>query len=172
MTTLYSYNVLYPFAATIDSDTFDNAIKNFVTMHRNLNITRLIMADRFKNTMRADIAYRIKDNDLYAGISVTPTVYPSFRPTSPNRFGGPTQLLGLPSKPGDPLQPYGIRNTSDGQQVFPISKDNVAIGGIKGNFAYGIGGMPIYPSLAHQRITPYPGYFFNKKNAQKKFYKY
>ena len=48
------FNVLSPLAVSIDANTFSDAAKRFVEMQRNLDITRLILADRFKNTMRAE----------------------------------------------------------------------------------------------------------------------
>ena len=55
------FNVLSPFAYTIDADTFAVAAKDFVERQRNLDITRIILADRFNNAMRADVAYTVRD---------------------------------------------------------------------------------------------------------------
>ena len=97
------FNVLSPFAVNgafvgIDATSFKDAAKRFVTLQRNLDINKLILADRFNNAMKADIAYTIKDGNVVAGISLTPTIYsrtpyPAFatNPNIPTGYG----ILGL-----------------------------------------------------------------------------
>ena len=62
------FNVLSPLAVGIDANTFSDAAKRFVEMQRNLDITRIILADRFNNAMRADVAYTVRDGNVVAGI--------------------------------------------------------------------------------------------------------
>lgn len=159
------YNVLSPLVVGIDADTFSEAAKKFVTMQRNLDITRLILADRFNNAMRADVAYRVKDGNVVAGISIMPTVYPSANmaypavaTTSPTM---PYPAVGMVGRPAAFTQ-----TTSDGQQVFPIN-NNVAVGGVDANIGIGMG---YAPTLAHGYAPGYaPGYFanINNKNLKK-----
>ena len=59
------FNVLSPFAVSIDADKFSSAAKKFVEMQRSLDITRLILADRFNNTMKADVVYTKNKDDNY-----------------------------------------------------------------------------------------------------------
>lgn len=151
------FNILSPVLPIqpIDADTFSEAAKKFVEMKKNLDITRLILSDRFKNTMRADIAYNIRDNDLVAGISLRPSIYPSMpynvnphvvNPHVVNPYGLGSNLVGAVSHVnslGLPVQPVGlVRNTSDGQQVFPVNKNNIAVGGVNM-------GLGFSPTMAH-----------------------
>tara|TARA_B100001121_G_C18700175_1_gene627157 strand:+ start:11741 stop:12220 length:480 start_codon:yes stop_codon:yes gene_type:complete len=157
------FNVLSPLAVGIDANTFSDAAKRFVEMQRNLDITRIILADRFNNAMRADVAYTIRDGNVVAGISLMPTIYPrtpypavvTTNPNMPYPVGA--GLVGTVS----PFQPAGlIKTTSDGQQVLPINNNNVAVGGV--NMGLGVG-MGFSPTLAHgATFMPY-----NNKNSKK-----
>ena len=169
------FNVLSPVVTTVDADTFASAAKKFVTMQRSLDITKLIMADRFKNAVRADVVYTVKDGEVVAGISLSPTKYPVYPTiqvsTSGQKLpsvGPPFPLINAPI--GGPFSvPAVSASTRSGQQVFPVS--NVAVGGINAS-AVGAA-FPIMPSLAHQTvlgnpmISPYPGMFFNNKSLKK-----
>ena len=160
------FNVLSPLAVGIDANTFSDAAKRFVEMQRNLDITRIILADRFNNAMRADVAYTIRDGNVVAGISLMPTIYPrgpypAVATTSPNMaYPVGAGLVGAVSPVnalGMPVQPAGlIRTTDDGQQVLPVNKDNLAVGGV--NMGVGVGvnplGLGYAPSMAHGYITP------------------
>ena len=160
------YNVLSPYAVSIDANTFSEAAKNFVKMQRNLDITRIILADRFKNTMRADIGYSIRDGDLIAGISLTPTIYPRTPypavVTNSRTMPYPVGVAGM-GVAGIGLQPTGlIKTTSDGQQVLPIKDGSLGVGGINANaIAVNPLGLGYAPTLAH-----YPPTFFNKKQKE------
>ena len=107
-------------------------------MQRNLDITRIILADRFNNAMRADVAYTVRDGNVVAGISLMPTIYPrglypAVATTSPN-MGYPVGagLVGAVSPVnalGMPVQPAGLIRTTDGQQVLR-KQNNIAVGGV------------------------------------------
>lgn len=143
------FNVLSPFAVPIDANTFSDAAKRFVEMQRNLDITRIILADRYKNAMRADIAYTMRDGNVVAGISLTPTIYPRTPyPVGPYPVGaGVVGAVSPVNSFGMPIQPAGlIKTTSDGQQVLPIKDGNVAVGGV--NMGLGIG-AGYFPTMAH-----------------------
>ena len=157
------FNILSPLAVGIDADTFSEAAKRFVTMQRNLDITKIILADRFKNTMKADVAYTFRNDNVVAGISLTPTIYPSsvypaMSYPMASSIVSPVNTLGMP------LQPAGfVKTTSDGQQVFPVNKNNIAVGGVNAN-VLGVGGVGVgfAPTLAHgTTFMPY-----NNKNAK------
>jgi hypothetical protein len=162
------FNVLSPLAVGIDANTFSDAAKRFVEMQRNLDITRIILADRFNNAMRADVAYTMRDGNVVAGISLTPTIYPRTPyPVGPGLVSpgliGPAisnpGLVGTVSPVnslGMPMQPAGlIRTTSDGQQVLPVNNGNLAVGGVNV-------GLGFSPTLAHGYMVP----GLNKKEKQ------
>ena len=44
---LTTFNIISPFAYTIDADSFADAAKRFVTLQRRLDITKLILATLF-----------------------------------------------------------------------------------------------------------------------------
>lgn len=121
----------------IDAESFTEAAKRFVELQRNLDITNLILADRFDKAWGANIAYSMRGNDIVAGITLSPTDYRNISSNiSPYRVGS---SLFRPVSPvnsfGLPVQPAGIvRNTSDGQQVLPVTKNNIAVGGV--NMSY------------------------------------
>ena len=150
------FNVLSPLAVGIDADTFSDAAKRFVTMQRNLDITRIILADRFNNAMRADVAYTVRDGNVVAGISLTPTIYPSYpavattSPSMPYPVG--VNPLGVGGVVGGVMgvQPAGlVRTTSEGQQVLPVKDGNLAVGGVNANLAVGVNPLGFAPTLAH-----------------------
>ena len=165
------FNVLSPLAVGIDANTFSDAAKRFVEMQRNLDITRIILADRFHNAMRADVAYTVRDGNVVAGISLMPTIYPrtpypavvTNNPGMPYPVGAGLVGAVSPVNPlGVPVQPAGlIKTTSDGQQVLPVKDGNLAVGGV--NLGLGVGmGMGYAPTLAHgTTFMPY-----NNKNSK------
>ena len=133
------FNVLSPFAFGLEAETFAEAAKNFVVMQRNLDITRLILADRFKNTMRADIAYTVKGDDVVAGISLMPTIYPTYPSVVSPGVG--VGVGGLGVGVGVPVKPAGlIKQTDQGQLLLPINNNNNNIG---------LAGVNLAPTLAH-----------------------
>ena len=50
------FNVVSPIVATIDGDSLKDAIKNFIKINHNLNITEMIIRDQ-SNNVRANINY-------------------------------------------------------------------------------------------------------------------
>jgi hypothetical protein len=177
------FNVLSPLAVGIDANTFSDAAKRFVEMQRNLDITRIILADRFNNAMRADVAYRVRDGNVVAGINLTPTIYPTMpyqtmpypavattSPYMPYPVGaGVVDSVTPMNSLGMPMQPAGlIKTTSEGQQVFPVKDGNLAVGGVNANLM-GVGVNPLgvgfgyAPTMAHGIMTPMG---LNKKSKQ------
>ena len=161
------FNVLSPFAYTIDADTFAVAAKDFVERQRNLDITRIILADRFKNTMRADIAYKYDNGNIVAGISLAPTVYPTYPygvGVSPVGVG--VSPMGVSSVGVSPVgvSPAGmLHQTADGTQLLPVN-NNVAAVGVQGSIASPVG--MIAPAVAHG--VGYPGAMFTQQGLNKK----
>ena len=144
------FDVLSPFAYTIDADTFAVAAKDFVQRQRNLDITRIILADRFKNTYRADIAYKYDNGNIVAGISLAPTVYPTYP------YGMGVAPMGVAPMGVSPMgvSPAGmLHQTADGTQLLPINNNNVAAVGVQGSIASPVG--MIAPAVAHGVGYPY-----------------
>jgi hypothetical protein len=65
------YNVIYPIVTTIDGDTFKDAIKNFVKLRYDLNLTNMIIADQSQRMM-AKMNYYIHDGRNKVGINMFP----------------------------------------------------------------------------------------------------
>jgi|UniRef100_A0A6C0ED92 hypothetical protein len=65
------YQVLSPFASTVNADSFKEAIKNFVKLNHNLNINDLIIKDQSRH-MTAKINYYKKDGRNKVGINMYP----------------------------------------------------------------------------------------------------
>ena len=40
------FNVVYPFHYTVTADTYNEAIKNFVKIHRDMNINHIVIKDQ------------------------------------------------------------------------------------------------------------------------------
>lgn len=178
---LTTFNVLSPFAYTIDAESFADAAKRFVSLQRRLDITKLILADRFK-TMKADIAYTQRNGEWVAGINLSPTVYPSYpgypavvttNPNTPYPVGVASTMLsplGLP----DPLRPSAlVKTTSQGQQVFPVTQNNIGVAGVNATPVTTIGvnplGLGYTPTLAHGPYGPsYGPSMFSELGLNKK----
>ncbi len=65
------FQVVSPFVATIDGDSFKDAIKNFIKLNHNINITQMIIKDQ-SNQMRANIKYYQQDGRNKVGINMFP----------------------------------------------------------------------------------------------------
>ena len=62
------YQVVHPFQYSISADTVNEAIKNFVKIHRNLNIANIIITDQ-KNNYEAKFNYFMEDGRNKVGIN-------------------------------------------------------------------------------------------------------
>jgi len=92
-----SYQILYPYAMTIDADTFATAAKNYVKTHRDMNIAHLIMSDQFNHMRKANLNYYTKDGRNKVGISIFPYTQPilGYSSSDPNaRYPPVPYLLG------------------------------------------------------------------------------
>tara|TARA_B000000557_G_C20712971_1_gene416731 strand:+ start:467 stop:868 length:402 start_codon:yes stop_codon:yes gene_type:complete len=93
------YQVVHPFQYSISADTVNEAIKNFVKIHRNLNIANIIITDQ-KNNYEAKFNYFMEDGRNKVGINHYPYLGPIVL--------GPTYaayLDTLPGATGTPLSP-------------------------------------------------------------------
>ena len=93
------YQVVQPFFYEVSANTVNEAIKNFVKIHHNLNLANIIITDQ-KNHYEANMKYFIEDGRNRVGINVNP-------------FSGPvimgpaytTYIETLPGATGTPLTP-------------------------------------------------------------------
>ncbi len=107
------YYVHYPFAMTIDADTFNQAAKRFVKMNRNFNIGQLIMSDQMNKYKTAMIRNYVVNGIPKAQINLrsyaplprnapqvavsnsnfpVPLIAPGFNLVSPNVVGDPANF--------------------------------------------------------------------------------
>ena len=93
------FQVVHPYVMSINADSFKNAVKNYVKMNQNLNLTSLIIADHQSRYMKANLNYYNINDKKKVSISLLPTVWPS----------GP--LL--------PSMPLGIKK--DGEIMSPLT---------------------------------------------------
>lgn len=157
------FQVLSPFTMSVNADSFKDAIKQVVVNQRNLDITRLIMADRFNNRMHADIAYTLKDGKYVAGISLTPTTFTNIYNMMTPAVVTNNKNTPYPLSPMlNVLRPAVLtKDTTDGRQVFPLNNNNLAVGGIKAPVVGMAGLVPASPMF-----SPTPGFFLNNKNMK------
>lgn len=71
---VFSYQVLSPFATTIYGDSFNEAIKNYIKLNRQLNITEMIVKDQM-NHYQAKMNYYKENSRNKVGINILPVSY-------------------------------------------------------------------------------------------------
>ena len=117
------YQVVQPFQYAISADTVNEAIKNFVKIHRNLNLNQIIITDQ-TNHWEAKMKYFIEDGRNRVGINAYPymgpmTIGPSYVNWADNTLPGVTGIPLTPPLPAGsdlifspsiPYSPYGITN--------------------------------------------------------------
>jgi hypothetical protein len=157
------FNVLSPIAFTIDAESFKDAAKKFVVMQKNLDITRLILADRFNSRMQANVVYTLDNGNYKAKIGLFPTTLTSL-PAVGVVSNNPNTAYPVIGTPLIGVKPAGFTRTNyDGdRQVFPITNNNIAAVGVNAGLI-GVGGVAIPSSPMY---SPYPGYFLNNKNMR------
>ena len=72
------YQVVYPITTSIYGDTFKEAIKNYIKLNHNLNISQMVVTDQ-TNHMQANIKYYQQDGRNRVGINMfpAPNTWPS-----------------------------------------------------------------------------------------------
>lgn len=65
------FQVIAPFETTIFGDSFKDAIKNYIKLNHNLNITQMIIKDQNRN-INAQIQYYKQDGRNKVGINMFP----------------------------------------------------------------------------------------------------
>ena len=118
---MISYQVIQPFLYNISGNTLNEAIKNFVKIHHDLNLQNIIIADQ--NThYQANLRYFYEDGRNRVGINTYPYTGPIvFGPTYATYIDEP--LPGVTGTPISPLVPTGsnIWNTPVAISSFGIT---------------------------------------------------
>jgi hypothetical protein len=66
------YQIVSPVVATIEGDSFKEAIKNYVKFNHNLNIRNLIVKDQADHSYEAKLRYYIQNQRNKVGIDIYP----------------------------------------------------------------------------------------------------
>ena len=107
------YQVVQPFFYELSANTVNEAIKNFVKIHHDINLANIIITDQ-KNHYQANMNYFLQDGRNKVGINVNPFSGPIVI--------GPTYsayLDTLPGATGTPLTPIVPANTWN--TAYPLS---------------------------------------------------
>jgi hypothetical protein len=93
------FKIIYPIESLIYGDSFKNAIKNYIKINHNLQISKMIVTDRSRN-MEAQIKYYQQDGRNKVGINMFPVGLDQPIPviTDSNTYIPPTNLM-LPYNP-------------------------------------------------------------------------
>ena len=103
---MISFQVVQPFQYLVSADTVNDAIKNFVKIHRDLNISNIIITDQ-RNHYEARFKYFLEDGRNKVGINYYPFLGPlSIGPTYLN------YMEKLPGATGIPLTPAFSTNSN------------------------------------------------------------
>lgn len=65
------FKIVFPFESTIYGDSFKTAVKNFIKLNHNFNITKLIIQDQ-QNRIEANLNYYKEDGRNKVGINMFP----------------------------------------------------------------------------------------------------
>ena len=105
------FKIVFPFESSIYGDSFKEAIKNFIKINHNLQVTKMIVTDQSKN-IEARVKYYQEDGRNKVGINMFPVGpnYPIPIVTNdtyiPPRFINPLVTPMLPISPLSPLSPF------------------------------------------------------------------
>lgn len=116
------FNIVFPFESTVYGDSFKEAVKNFIKLNHNLNITRMIIKDQ-SNQMEANINYYKQDGRNKVGINMFPVglQYPIPVVTSNDTYIPPRMTDFVPIMPSVPVQQLPILSSQSLTQVLPLS---------------------------------------------------
>jgi hypothetical protein len=68
---MLEFSIVYPIESIIYGDSFKEAVKNFIKLNRDMNITQMVIKDQSKN-MQAQINYYQQDGRNKVGINMFP----------------------------------------------------------------------------------------------------
>lgn len=97
------FNVVFPLQTTIDGDSLKEAIKNFIKLKHDMNITQMIISDRNRN-IQANIRYYKEDTRDKVGINMFPVNWNTPPPIIVNDTYVPRNIVDTSSFP-IPLSP-------------------------------------------------------------------
>jgi len=97
------FQIVYPFESTIYGDSFKEAIKTFIKLNHNLNVSKMIISDQSKH-IQANINYYKEDGRNKVGINMFPVglQYPNsvpIRMTDSSLFSPLMPLSPIPLSP-------------------------------------------------------------------------
>jgi hypothetical protein len=121
------FRVVHPFVTTVDGDTYMDAIKNFVKLNHNLNVSELIMTDQ-NRYWKANINYRVNDIRNRVGINVTP-LSDMMVPMHLRQLAVPTAMVGT-ANVVRPTSPMVVAPGVNHGMVSPVNVTNVGTAGV------------------------------------------
>lgn len=68
------FKIIFPFESIIYGDSFKEAIKNFIKINHNLQVTKMIVTDQSRN-IEAQVKYYQEDGRNKVGINMFPVGY-------------------------------------------------------------------------------------------------
>jgi len=72
------FQIVSPIIAPVDGDSFKEALKNFVKMRRDIDLTKIVIADQMNRQMKANIRYYLDNlGNRKANIHMTPLLEPT-----------------------------------------------------------------------------------------------
>lgn len=149
-----AFQIVSPFVMNIDGENFKDALKNFVKLKYNSDITKIIIADQTNRQMKANIKYYLDNyGKRKASINMVPMLYsPTGAPqamlgVSPTLVGPNMIAPGVVSPMiGQPVKPYGfVKNTNTGQQVVRMDQARQVISPVQPS----IGGINMMGSMGY-----------------------
>ena len=73
----YPFQVVYPFAMSVDANSFKDAIKQYAKLNYEMNINSMIITDQYKQAMKARLDYyKNGGGHKKIRISMQPTIWP------------------------------------------------------------------------------------------------
>jgi hypothetical protein len=106
------FQVVSPITMSINGDSFKDAVKNFVKLNYDLNLSSIILTDQARY-MQANLNYFKNENKDKVGIRLLPTVWPLGNISLGDNGFGLNTGIGLSA-----LSPLGIK--SDGEILSPL----------------------------------------------------
>lgn len=122
------FKVLYPYPRVIESDSFKEAIKNYIKINHEYNINRLIIADQMKKR-QAFIDYYSRKGINKANINIspffgpvpTPLAYPNFLVAPINQ--NPNQVT-IEVNTNQPLTSQPVTNQTQTKKFQELTIDS------------------------------------------------
>jgi len=110
------FQVVFPFESTLYGNSFKEAVKNFIKLNHNLNITKMIIKDQ-SNQIEANINYYKEDGRNKVGINMFPVGLQYPIPIITNNSYVPQKIIDpiihspfMPNSPL-PLSPLNMPNS-------------------------------------------------------------